>query len=135
MNSQSFPTGWREAITVPIHKPGKDPREASSYRPIALTNVLCKILERMVNRRLLKYLNDDDVLHHNQSGFRKGRNTYHNLLRIEHDIKKSLAFNNFTLAVFLDIEKAFDICSRKGIMMKLHNTGIRGKLPLFIQNF
>ena len=133
--NQKFPSDWSKAITVPIHKPGKDPKSETSYRPIALTNVLCKVMERLVNRRLISYLERQKILHPMQSGFRKGRNTLHNLLLLEHDIKKSLASNNFTTAVFLDIEKAFDMCPREGILKKLHNIGLRGNLPIFIKNF
>ena len=43
--------------------------------------------------------------------------------------------NNFTTAVFLDIEKAFDMCPRWGILQRLYNIGLRGHLPIFIQNF
>ena len=133
--NQSFPSEWSNAITVPIHKPGKDPKSETSYRPIALTNVLCKIMERLVNRRLTTYLEKKNILHPMQFGFRKGRNTLHNLLVLEHDIKKSLAFDDFTTAVFLDIEKAFDMCPREGILKKLYDIGLRGNLPIFIKNF
>ena len=133
--TRQFPSSWREAVTLPIPKPGKDRRETSSNRPIALTYVLCKLMERMVNRRLLSYLEDRGLLHPMQSGFRRGRSTYDNLLALEHDIKGSLCFNNFTAAVFLDIEKAYDMCSRWGILRKLHDCGLRGNLPMFIQSF
>ena len=134
-SSQTFPDEWAHSITVPIHKPGKDFKSASSYRPIALTNVLCKVMERLVNRRLTKFLEDNNYLHPMQSGFRPGRNTMHNLLNLEHDVKKSLHFNNFTVAVFLDIEKAFDMTPRWLIMKRLHEMGLRGNLPVFIGNF
>ncbi|GFT03192.1 probable RNA-directed DNA polymerase from transposon X-element [Trichonephila clavipes] len=50
---QVYPTQWQEAIVIPILKPGKDPKNPLSYRPIALTSCLCKTLERMVNARLV----------------------------------------------------------------------------------
>ncbi|GFW56190.1 RNA-directed DNA polymerase from mobile element jockey [Trichonephila clavipes] len=50
---QVYPTQWQEAIVIPILKPGKDPKNPLSYRPIALTSCLCKALERMVNARLV----------------------------------------------------------------------------------
>lgn len=133
--SHSFPDEWSHAITIPVHKPGKDLKSASSYRPIALTNVLCKVMERLVNRRLCKYLEKNNLLHPMQFGFRTNRSTIHNLLFLEHDIKKSLAHDNFTIAVFLDIEKAFDMAPRWGILSKMHDMGLRGNLPKFIQNF
>ena len=133
--SQTFPKEWSNAITIPLLKPGKESKTPSSYRPIALTNVLCKIMERLVNRRLCSFLENNNYLHPMQSGFRKGRNTLHNLLHLEHDVKMSLSANNFTMAVFLDISKAFDMCPRKGILKKMHEMGLRGNLPIFIPHF
>ncbi|GFU90542.1 uncharacterized protein TNCV_2574751 [Trichonephila clavipes] len=53
---QVYPTAWQEAIMIPILKPGKDPGNPLSYRPIAFTSCLCKTLERMVNARLVYQL-------------------------------------------------------------------------------
>ena len=133
--SQTIPEDWANAITIPILKPGKESKSPSSYRPIALTNVLCKIMERLVNRRLCKFLETNNYLHPMQSGFRRGRNTLHNLLHLENDVKRTLSSNDFTVAVFLDISKAFDMYLRKGILKKLHDMGLRGNLPIFIKKF
>lgn len=56
------PSSWREAIVIPILKEGKEPSLASSYRPIALTSCLCKLLEKMINRRLIHYLETNKLL-------------------------------------------------------------------------
>jgi len=48
-----FPSIWQEAILIPVLKPGKDDADPNSYRPIALTSCVCKILERMINKRLV----------------------------------------------------------------------------------
>ncbi|GFW71709.1 RNase H domain-containing protein [Trichonephila clavipes] len=53
---QVYLTQWQEAIVIPILKPGKDPKNPISYRPIALTSCLCKTLERVVNASL--YVDD-----------------------------------------------------------------------------
>ena len=92
-------------------------------------------MERLVNRRLCTYLENNNIIHPMQSGFRKSRSTVHNLIHLEHDIKKSLAMDDFTVAVFLDIEKAFDMCPRWGILKRMHDIGLRGNLPNFINNF
>ena len=47
--SETFPPSWREAGVVPIAKAGKDPKNPTNYRPIALTSCLCKTMECMVN--------------------------------------------------------------------------------------
>ena len=51
-----IPKTWKHATIIPLLKEGKDPKDVRSYRPIALTNILCKIFERMVNKRLVWYL-------------------------------------------------------------------------------
>jgi hypothetical protein len=55
-NSGEFPDSWRQAIVIPILKPGKNPEKPESYRPIASTNCMCKLMERMVNKRLVWHL-------------------------------------------------------------------------------
>ena len=51
--TQTFPESWRLATVIPIPKPGKDHTNASNYRPISLTSCICKLMEKMVNRRLV----------------------------------------------------------------------------------
>ncbi len=70
-----LPSIWKEAVVIPIRKPGKDPTNPTSYRPIALTSNLCKIMERMIADRLTYVLEKRGLLANCQSGFRKGRST------------------------------------------------------------
>ena len=48
-----LPGAWKEAVVVPIRKRGKDPSKPTSYRSIALTSNMCKVMERMITERLL----------------------------------------------------------------------------------
>ena len=66
-----FPAIWREAFIIPIPKPEKVLTNRKNYRPIALTSQLCKIMERMVNERLVYYLENSGYLSNFQCGFRK----------------------------------------------------------------
>ena len=67
-----YPETWRLATIVPIPKPGKDHAEPTNYRPIALTSCLCKTLERMINKRLVWYLDDDDEFRFNDASTHEG---------------------------------------------------------------
>jgi Reverse transcriptase (RNA-dependent DNA polymerase) len=69
-----FPEAWRQAIVVLIPKPGKI-HSLDNIRPISLTCVLCKILERIVDKRLKAFLEENDYLPDEQNGFRNGRTT------------------------------------------------------------
>ena len=52
---------WKHAVVVPTLKPGKNPSDPSSYHPVALTTVLCKIMEKMVTNRLV-CLGDESLI-------------------------------------------------------------------------
>lgn len=89
----------------------------------------------MVNVRLVYHLESKNILKNNQSGFRKGRSTIDHLVRLESEIQKAKANNQFLLAVFLDIEKAFDLVWRVGLLHKIKNYQIQGRIFNFIQDF
>ena len=79
----TFLTLWRQATVIPIPKPGKDHTDPVNYRPIALTSCLCKTMERMVNDRLVWYLESNLLLTDYQCGFRHQRSTLDHLVRFE----------------------------------------------------
>ena len=60
--SDTFPESWREALIISIPKPGKDHFNPLNYRLIALTSCMCKTVERMVNERLVWYLEKNGLL-------------------------------------------------------------------------
>jgi hypothetical protein len=131
----SVPAAWKEAVVVPILKPGKDRSLASSYRPIRLNSCLRKTMERMVNRRLVWVLENRNLLSNAQCGFRRNRSTLDYLVTLEHQIQNSFLLRQHVVAVFFDVEKAYDTTWQYGILKTLHQCNFRGRLPLFISNF
>ena len=134
-DSGNFPTNWKKAIIIPIGKPGKDLTNPTSYRPISLTSCVCKTMERMINNRLIWYLEHNNLLNEYQSGFRHGRSTADHLVRFETFIREAFVNRQHLVAVFFDLEKAYDTTWKYGIMQDLYEMGLRGRLPLFIKNF
>ena len=131
----SFPDSWRTSTIIPIPKPGKDHSNPSNYRPIALTSCICKVLERIINKRLTYFLEVNNLLAEEQNGFRQNRSTIDHLIKLEKHIKDSFSMKQHTIAVFFDIEKAYDTVWRHGVIRDLHDMGLRGLLPTFINNF
>ncbi|GBN76311.1 putative RNA-directed DNA polymerase from transposon X-element, partial [Araneus ventricosus] len=122
-NEHVFPMAWNRAIVIPILKPGKNPEDPSSYRPIALTSCLCKTLERMINARLIHVLEEKKLLTEFQSGFRYGRSTMDNILNLETAIRDAFITKKHLVSIFFDVEKAYDRAWRHGILNDLHNMG------------
>ena len=130
-----FPESWRLATIIPIPKPGKDHEEPSNFRPIALTSCLCKTLEKMINKRIVWYLESNDLISPIQSGFRSGRSTNDHLVRLETFIRDAFVNREHVVSVFFDLEKPYDTTWCYGILKDLHDLGLRGRLPVFIRSF
>ena len=99
-DSETFPASWREAIMVPIAKTGKDPKNPTNYRPIALTSCLCKTMERMVNARLMWCLESEGHLSDVQCGFRKNRSTVDHLARFESFVREAFIKKEHAAVIF-----------------------------------
>ena len=133
--SGNFPPSWREAIVIPIPKAGKDHTNPVNYRPIALTSCICKTMERMINERLVWYLESNGLITEFQSGFRRQRGTIDHLVRFESFIRDAFIKKEHLVSVFFDLEKAYDTTWKYGIMNDLSELGLKGRLPNFISNF
>ena len=133
--THSFPPNWRESIIIPIPKPDKDKLHPKGYRPISLTSCASKVVERMVNTRLKHYLETHDLLDKHQCGFRRGKSTTDNIIRLISDTRTGFYRKRTTVAVFLDITAAFDRVQKPALIYKLHKMGLRGNLAHFILNF
>ena len=131
----TFPDAWHDSTLIPILKPRKPPSSPSSYRPISLTSCACKLLERMINVRIRTYLEYNDIISPFQSGFRPGRSTADNLVRLIDSVQRGFQQKEITLALFLDLRAAFDRVNKTALLIKIHKCGIRGRLATFIQNF
>ena len=132
------PAAWKDANVVPIYKgSGKPKDDVGSYRPVSLTSVLGKVLEKLISTRMMDYLNENNILSDNQFGFRNGRNCEQVLSKFFHLLSKSLDDRKCNLVdgVFLDFSSAFDKVDHNILLKKLHSLGFRGSFLKWIQNF
>ena len=133
--SADFPDQWRAATVIPIPKPNKDHTDPLSYRPIALTSCLCKVLERMINTRFIWYLEKSRILDSSQCGFRKHRSTIDHLVSLERYLRDAFAQRQQAVGLFFDLEKAYETTWLYGIIRGLHRIGLRGRLPVFVSEY
>ena len=104
----TVPAAWKVAKVCPLYK-GKGKRSsASSYRPISLTSVASKILERLFVKGLSCYMDDNNRLNSEQHGFRCGRSTVINLLSFDKHIVEFLNNGSVCDVIMIDFCRAFD---------------------------
>ena len=133
--SQSiFPTNWKIANVSAIFKKDKDVLK-NNYRPISLLCCMSKIFERLVFNEMYTYFIDNRLLTPCNSGFKKLDSTVNQLIHIVHSIHQGLEEHNDVCMTFLDISKAFDKVYHEGLLYKLRQLGIEGKLLQWIKSY
>ena len=132
--AQFLPYG-KKATIIPIHKKGKDKKDPNSYRPISLLSCLGKVLERVINRRLISFLEERKILSPTQTGYRKHRSTEDQLALIAQEIENAFQEKKKVISVFFDLTKAFDKVWREGLLLKTLESGVSGKMYRWIRCF
>lgn len=134
VSSGVVPNDWRQANITCIFKKGSK-SEPGNYRPVSLTSVICKMLEKNVREGIIEHLSKHSLLSDRQFGFRKNRSTILQLLTVLEDWTDALDNNLQVDTVYLDFKKAFDSVPHKRLLQKLEAYGIRGELLTWLRNF
>ena len=118
-----FPREWAVGYINLLPK-GGDKRNPSNWRPITQTCIPGKILEKLVQKRLMKYLNDKSILNDNQYGFRSGYSTQKAIFELLCNLHLSLNSGDIMGLLFLDISKAFDSLDHDVLLRKLSHISL-----------
>ena len=133
--NSEIPSSWTNSLIIPIGKPGKDPTNPESYRPISLLSCLGKVMEKMINSRLSWLLEKNNTLSQTQCGFRKKRSTEDLLVKIEHQVRTTLVNKNIMISIFFDLKQAFDTISHDHLLLKMASSGIKGNMLSWTEKF
>ncbi|KAJ4429048.1 hypothetical protein ANN_26044 [Periplaneta americana] len=114
----ALPPRWKHAHILLFPKPGKDLTNVNNYRPISLTLTICKLLERILNRRLQLHIDDAELIPNTQAGFNPHINIVDQLLKILTHIELARAGQTAAI-VALDLQRAFDTVWHDGLRYKL----------------
>ena len=100
LKSGVYPNLLKLVKVVPIHKGGST-QDINNYRPILLLSIFDKIIEKLMHKRLYTFLEDNNILYHNQYGFRKNNSTVYALVQITELIKASIDNGKFGCGIFI----------------------------------
>ncbi|CAK1600981.1 unnamed protein product [Parnassius mnemosyne] len=96
---------------------------------------MSKFLEKIFNKRLMNYLEKNELLDKNQFDFHANRSTDDAVLQLTSNITRYLDKNEKVIGVFLDLQKAFDTVSVPILLTRLENMGIRGNALMWFQDY
>ncbi|BHF63767.1 hypothetical protein SprV_0200676200 [Sparganum proliferum] len=130
----TLPIDWKLAHITPLYKGGSR-ASTTNYRPISLTCILCKVMERIMKNELIDFLEVHGLLSNCQHGFRKGRSCTTNLLRSLQSWTRALDDRHEVYIAFIDFQKAFDTVPHQRLLHKLKKIGIGGNFLKWIENF
>ena len=130
----NLPRDWKMAFITGIFKKGSR-HLPENYRPISLTCILCKIMERFIRDNVVAHLLENGLLSKKQYGFISGRSTLTQLLYYLDECLQKISNGNVVDSIYLDFSKAFDTVPHRRLIGKLESYGIRGHILSWIKGF
>ena len=127
MEQGIVPDELKLSKVTPIDKDG-DILDAANFRLIPTLSAFAQILEKLVYKQLINYIEKYSILCQFHFGFRKGRSAEQAKAEITDTLKKEIDNNLFTCGVFLDFANAFDTVNRNVLLTKMEKYGIRASL-------
>ena len=115
--SGSFPSMWKAAKVKPLFKTG-DKDDINNYRPISILPTISKLIEKWVDINFSLFLNNFDLLHKSQSGFRARHSTESALILMVDSWLKALNAGKLIGCVMVDFRKAFDLVDHQILLKK-----------------
>ena len=128
------PLEWKEANIIPLFKKGSRSK-SENYRPVSLTSVICKLLERLIKEHLVDFLVKNNLINPSQHGFLKARSCLTNILCFLEDVTKWVDEGSPVDIIYLDFKKAFDKVPHQRLLLKLKAHGIGNVMINWIEKW
>ncbi|XP_043197602.1 uncharacterized protein LOC122368051 [Amphibalanus amphitrite] len=123
LTTSNVPGPWKHAMVTPIPK-GQGPSEPANTRPISILPAIMKVVERVVQRQLVQYLEANQLLSTTQHGYRSGRSTETALSVITDRALEAMDAGEVSILVLLDLSKCFDVVPHGRLLDKLALYGV-----------
>ncbi|KAJ8973423.1 hypothetical protein NQ317_016706 [Molorchus minor] len=131
LETGNFPKDLKVSTVTPIEKVNNTIK-SWEFRPINSLPHPEKLLEMVVYQQLLEYFNENNIIFENQSGFREKHSCESALQVTITEWKQKMDIGYYTIAVYLDLKRAFETIDRGILIEKIYHYGVRGKLKLNI---
>ena len=122
-------------MIAPIPRSTSKSSHPGNYRPISLTCILCKLLEKHIYGLMYEHLSNHHLLSDSQWGFRSGRSTVTALLSVTKEWLSALEYGQEVCAVFFDYRKAFDSVPHLPLLKKLENLGFNDHILHWVSGY
>ncbi len=134
LNAGVLPDDWKLANVSPIHKKGNK-HVKENYRPISLTSIVCRVMERIIKNSIVKHLDKNKHFSPDQFGFRCKRSCVLQLLEFFEEITSMLDQGKYVDVIYFDFAKAFDSVPHERLLNKIESYGVNGKVLNWISSF
>ena len=134
LETGSVPSLWKQALIAPIFKKGRR-NNPENYRPVSLTSALCRILEKILHKKIMSHLINSNLISKAQHGFLVGRSTLTQQLSFFDHLTKFQSNKLNCDVIYLDFTKAFDKISHNKLIQVLSHFKINFKLLNWVKNF
>ena len=129
-----FPYSWTLSRVKLLPKSG-DLSNPCNWRPISMTNVFSKLLEKLVHSQMLKYLLDNQLISKNQFGFLPGKSTHEAIFKVVHNVYSAMNNKKITGMLLLDIAKAFNCISHDILYAKMASAGFNRTVVQWFRSY
>ena len=134
ISTGSLPNEWKMAHVTPIFKKGSK-SAVNNYRPVSLTCVTCKLMEKIVRKHIMEHLINNNLITEHQHGFVPGRSCITQLLEVLDYWTSTLDEGGSIDVVYMDYQKAFDSVPHRRLIQKLEATGVKGNVLMWVRDF
>ena len=134
IDAGELPSHWLQALITPIFKKGSK-TAAENYRPVSLTCILCKVLEKLIVKQIISHIRENQLVSLRQHGFTTGKSTTTNLLEVLNIWTEALMHHIPVDVLYLDYRKAFDTVPHRRLLNQVRSFGITGEALGWIEAF
>ncbi len=134
LDAGRIPEDWKVAVVCPLQKKGNR-HDAANYRPVSLTSVVSKVMERIIKRAIMSFVLGQGLISPSQHGFLPHRSCLTNLLSADEKVTEILDGGSSVDMVLIDFAKAFDSVNHRLLCHKLASLGIHPTIVEWTSGF